>query len=676
VVRDQADELFQRGERLRFVLLGFGGDPRVACREVEAALRKFSVPEDPRWMSQLSIEFLDQARRERLRNEVNELLFLSIVVLDRDRRKDPELARQAIGICDAALRFVTPAGPWRTLRARYAALLDGKAPPSAPSALSGDETESSSSARGCFQWGLLCDLEGRTEATIAWLERATGRAPDDYWSQFYLAYYYARAHRPEQSQVHYEAAIALRTDSPWAWYNRALVERTGGDLDQALADLNRALALAEELEVDFVEARLYLGIVKAALGDTVGARAAYESVLAAAAGDPYLTRAARLNRAHLDLNSGAGERARAEYDRLLDEDPHDIQARYSRALLALRRGQAARAEADWTVLLQDDPGNTAEVLARRAESWLAIGQAPAAEADAADAFRRRPGQAHERLWIRTLLALGRFDALLWLKAPDELAVLPGGDRELRADLASAAEQLRARAGGGGGLAGTSLALLHRTRAVLLSALGDPAAEAEASRAIALGPESYEAYLVRARVRRRAGNLEGALGDVEAGLAREPGDPRLFELWGLLQTDTGHASAALIVLDRALLRGAPGSVHAARARALAALGRDEEAVREWSLARDDDPEDPRLCLGRARALMRLGSWARALADLDEAADWAGDHPALLVRITVAAAACLPARPDRFPQWLAQARRALAALGARARSESSESRQLAR
>jgi hypothetical protein len=165
-----------------------------------------------------------------------------------------------------------------------------------------------------------------------------------------------------------------------------------------------------------------------------------------------------------------------------------------------------------------------------------------------------------------------------------------------------------------------------------------------------------------------------LADVEAGLAREPGDPRLFELWGLLESGTGHPAAALIVLNRALLRGAPASVHAAKAQALMALGRDEEAVVEWSLAREDDPEDPRLCLGRARALTRLRRWARALADLDEAADWAGDHPALLVRITLTTAAYLPARPDRFPQWLAQVRRTFAALCAR--SDSSESRQVAR
>src|SRR5262249_29259094 len=148
-----------------------------------------------------------------------------------------------------------------------------RAPVTAPPA--DDET----SARGCFQWGLLCDLEGRQEDTIAWLQRATDRAPDDYWSQFYLGYYQARAHRPQQAQVHYEAAVALRKDSPWAWYNRALVERAGGDLDRAHADLNRSLALAAAQGIDFLEARLSLGVVKAALGDNAGARVAYDAVI-------------------------------------------------------------------------------------------------------------------------------------------------------------------------------------------------------------------------------------------------------------------------------------------------------------------------------------------------------------------------------------------------------------
>ena len=78
---------------------------------------------------------------------------------------------------------------------------------------------------------------------------------------------------------HYQAAVALRPDSPWARNNRALLYRERGDLDSALDDLNRALASPQG--ADFPEARLNLGIVKEALGDDAGARAAYESVIAA-----------------------------------------------------------------------------------------------------------------------------------------------------------------------------------------------------------------------------------------------------------------------------------------------------------------------------------------------------------------------------------------------------------
>ena len=131
-----------------------------------------------------------------------------------------------------------------------------------------------------------------------------------------------------------------------------------GDLDQALADLNRALALAARQGFDFLEARLNLGLVRAGLGDAAGARAAYESVIAAAAGEPYLARIGRLNRAQLDIEAGAVDRAWAEYDALLAEDPRDAparDARLGRALLALRLGQPAAAEADLTIVLQADP---------------------------------------------------------------------------------------------------------------------------------------------------------------------------------------------------------------------------------------------------------------------------------------------------------------------------------
>src|SRR4029077_11854323 len=97
-IRDTADRLFEVGERLRFSLLGFSGEPKVACRWVESALARFSVPDGRDWIRKPSIELLDQPRRSRLVNEVNELLFLWVFALDGDRNA----AGRAVRICDVA----------------------------------------------------------------------------------------------------------------------------------------------------------------------------------------------------------------------------------------------------------------------------------------------------------------------------------------------------------------------------------------------------------------------------------------------------------------------------------------------------------------------------------------------------------------------------------------------
>jgi serine/threonine protein kinase/Tfp pilus assembly protein PilF len=645
-ISDKAEELLKVGERLRFSLLGFNSETRDACGWVERALAAFSVPRDANWIQRPAIQLLDESKRDRLISEVNELLFLWVVALD----GDAGAAHRALQICDVALGFASPVGPWRAIWERCAARAAGEPPP----ARAATRTDSETSARGCFQWALLCDLEGKTEAVVAWLERATQLEPRDYWSHFYLGDYCGRIGQNGRAMEHYQAAVALRQDSPWARCNRALLYQARGDWDLALDDLNRALASRQG--ANLLEARLALGLVKQVKGDEVGARAAYDSVIAAGPGNPFAG-AARLNRAKLDIDAGAIDRARAEYDALLALDSRDVPARLSRALLALRYGPAEQSEADLTVLLQMAPERAHEILARRSMARLALGRLEGAEADAAGAYRRRPSPSHERLWARTLLALRRVDDLLWLNHPDDLTQLPGDGPSVRRDLREAVHRLDSMSGGN--RSGPRAGAIHRTRAVMLSALNDPSAEAEASRAVALAPESADAYLVRAEVHRRSGNRRAAMADIESALALVPGDPRLLALRGILRGETRNPDGALIDFDRAVLRGSPGSVRLPRARALMALGRDEAAVRDWSLALDDDPEDPEAYLGRATALIRLRRPDRALVDLEQASDWAADNPRLLPQISAAYAVCLWSRPDRFPRWLRLARRAWSA-----------------
>ena len=638
-VRDKADELFRRDEPLRFRLFGDLGDPKIA-REIKAALRLFDVPDNPRWARQPDLALLDEGRRTRLLDEINQMLFLWVVSLDGVRPEDPGRARQALAICDAAEGSTAPIGPWRALHERYRAPLDGK-----PSPRAVDLPARETSARACFQWGMLRHMEDRDDAAIAWLERAVQLKPDDYWSQFCLAFLHYRARHVQEALDHYNQAVVLRPEVPWARFNRALLHHERGDWEKELDDLDRALATARDVHSDYPQARLGLGLLLQYLGDVDGARKAYDAVIAS--GSP-LARAARFNRAKLDFDTGQIDHAQAELDALVAEAPIDPAPRLARALLALRLGAADRAESDLTYLLRNDPRGRPERLAHRAQARLALGRPAEAEEDAEASLRLEWTPGRERLWIRTLLALRRGRDLVVFDRPEDVALMPAGGPALRADLRAAAEQLR-------GIPGDVDPLAHRACAVLLSALDDPTAEIEASRAVALLPGSADAYLIRARVRRRRGDRHGALEDVDRGLDLEPNAPRLLELRGLLETELGYPKVGLIDLDRAIHHGAAGTVHAPRAATLMALGRLEPARDAWSRALAYDPEDPLAYLGRARVALRLRQVYHAIADLEQAADWAGDHPGLMARITLTYVACLPRIPGRLPRVLSLARR---------------------
>ncbi|HEX8202181.1 MAG TPA: tetratricopeptide repeat protein, partial [Isosphaeraceae bacterium] len=541
-IRDQADDLFKHAERLRFALLDEDSDLKAASHELQDLLKPFFVLKNPRWTDRPELTLLDNARRARLPVEVDELLFLWIVALEKAAAGDPGVAHRAVGVCDVALGFAQPTGPWRALRARCATAAGGPAVAAAPT-VAEDRPEAESSAHACFLWGVLRQRERDLDRAIAWLDRATRLEPDAFWPHFYLSYCHDLAGHADEALVHANAAVTLRPDSSWARFNRAQLLRARRDWDRAQEDLRRALDHETGTPgTTFLKAHIELGLVLQALGDFPGARAAYDTVLTAGAGSPELRRAARLNRASLDAQAGAEARARAGYLALRADDPDDPDAALGLALLALQRGDPARAEADLDRLVKARPGS-ARAWALRARTRLALGQADAAVADAARARELDPSPAHDRLWTRVLLASGRLDGLP-LDHPEDLAALPAAGPALAEDLRRAA----------GRLATATDAPARLTRAVLLSALGDPGAPAEASRAVERAPGSA-ARLVRARVLRRAGDRAGALADVQTGLDLDPNDPRLWELRGLLQVEQGRAEAALADLDRALRLGA-------------------------------------------------------------------------------------------------------------------------
>jgi len=658
-----ADALSVAADSLRFRLFGFGGDLEAASKELARVLDPFHVIESDDWRRRPDFALLDEARKRRLIREVNELLFLWAVALDREGKHVPALRRKVLEVCDLALGFAEPPGPWGALRDRAAARHDGQpgrrvvAPPDGDGA----------SPLACFQWGALLCLQDRKADAAEWFEKAVRYDEGNPLYHYYLAY----AHDDPGGNAaaalrHYDAAVALKPRSPWVRFTRARYYRLARnwglareDLRRALADF-RALPEADRDQEFQSQARLELGLVMQSLGDVAGARAEYAAVVDARPDAPYAF-AARLNRAKLDADAGEIDRARTEFDALLAARPDDETARLGRAMLALRVGDPTRAESDLSALLDADtgldPARRARALGLRAQARLNLGRPGAAADDADAALRIKPGPSLERLRTRIGLALGCVDGIS-LASPDDLAELPADGASLRADLLRLVDRTR-RDRASGAVTGDNALEARVALTVALSALGDPSAEAEADRAVTLAPSSARVYLTRARVRGRSGRLAAAIADADRAWKLDPDDPRIYELRGRLRVLSGDPTAGLADLDRAVALGDDGaSVRRERASALFALGDPLGATRDWGLAIAHDPDDPRSFLGRARAEIAVGNWDAALADLEQAAGWADGRPGLSLRIALSYARCVPRRPLHLPRLAALLRRAWA------------------
>jgi serine/threonine protein kinase/Tfp pilus assembly protein PilF len=689
--RRDAQAFLEAAGGLKFrLLLPQGDDAREAVLDLKKVLEPFYVLKARDWAvvdekMRRPLTLLEPEEREKVKSEVNELLFLWATAIDESLALASDAAdksapgtpanaiEKAIELCDWALCFAQPPEPWLALRAR---LIFRRAPGSADPASAGTGARAAlyheprspadeKSALACFQWGLLYFRNKSFGRASDWLQRAVTNNAGNYWYQFFLAMLKDRQELRDEALLHYGAAVALEPDSPWILFNRARLYRAKGWWDRAIHDMQgalRAFGARARAGVDLTprsevaRVHLELGYLYQMLGDFPRARAEYKDVIAL---DPknLVAPAARLDQANIDAESGAFGKALKEYGALLELDKEDFAARHNRALLELQLGQAAPALRDLSTLLA--PGakikNRDEILAARALAHLLLGHPEAAIADARDARRLRPSPPNERLVQRALLAARSLDGL-HLDRPEDIALLPLGGQRLLADLSAASAGLAE-------LARTNPEEAFRAsliRAVVLSALGEhDAAESAATRALALSPYSAEALLIRARIRSFRGDRRQAWEDVQRGLAVHEADPRLLELRGALRSQSGDQRGALEDYNEAINQGAPDRIHLQKAVALAKSPLTSDlalAVDEWSLALRADPELPEAYLGRAQAHIRLQHWNSALADLEQAASWAHSAPAVELKIVWAYLQCVKDRRDRLPRWLDLARRA--------------------
>ena len=289
------------------------------------------------------------------------------------------------------------------------------------------------------------------------------------------------------------------------------------------------------------------------MGDFARARRDYDHLIEEDGTDED-GRAARLNRANLDADSGEFERARKAYSDLLAEDLRDTEVRFSRAILELRLGRPALAEKDLSVLLvtrHPTPKKRGEYLAERRRRGAPAPRTRGGGDDGGHRRRRRaiqPFPAYRRLEQRAFLAARRYD-LLHLERPEDLALFPFvaaawmrgfGPRPSSCTIASPPAEDE-KACGRGLLSGDDLLRLGEPKGAL----------AAADRAVSLSRFDTEPRLVRARVRAFAGDRRGAAAEVQEVLANHPEEPDPLELRASLRLAGGDPRGAIEDYDSVL-----------------------------------------------------------------------------------------------------------------------------
>ena len=88
--------------------------------------------------------------------------------------------------------------------------------------------------------GLAQLKPGTARRAIEWLQQAAKLDWPNYWYQFYLAYLEDQAELFEEALGHYNVAVAIQPDSPWARFSQARLYRTKGMWSWALDGFREA----------------------------------------------------------------------------------------------------------------------------------------------------------------------------------------------------------------------------------------------------------------------------------------------------------------------------------------------------------------------------------------------------------------------------------------------------
>lgn len=373
-----------------------------------------------------------------------------------------------------------------------------------------------------------------------------------------------------QAAEHYDVAARLDGQEPRWPYQLAILKARRGEVDAALADLDRVIQLAP----DYAPARWRQGLWWLDRGDTARAQAAFQAAVKATPADP----AGHIGLALVHLSKREDAQAAAALEKVLAANPGD---RYALQLLgtAYRRlGRENEARFALTVGSRGQPA--------WADSW----------ADEAGQYRR--GFA-VMLKEATQLGLERkfAEAIALL---EQLAKLRPDDRALRVYLGG----MYAAAG----------------RVTEASAILDPVLAAE--------PTHFDATMHLATGHLLAGNLDQAAAHAARALALRPSNAAAAKLQGMVHWQQGRLrEAEALFTDAAAADPRDPMPHLWMGMILGQQMRYREARQSFEAALSKNPLLGDALIGVADTFAATGAFAQAQVAIQRAEQAEPDNPRL-------------------------------------------------
>jgi serine/threonine protein kinase/tetratricopeptide (TPR) repeat protein len=242
-------------------------------RQCRAALDRYHVIDNPRWQESADVRNLPAESRDRLREDVGELLFLCAgangsLLPGRGAATVEEKTRGALRLNDIATSCYdedrVPRAVWLQRGELLACLQQNEA---AEQALRKAGETPLRTARDRYLAARMQQKAGNYRKALALLEEATQLDPQDFSAWFVKGYCHDALKQHAEATACYSTCLALRPAFHWAWFNRGLAHLNQLHYQKAYADFDQAARLAP------TEAEIYLNRAMAREGLTEYARA-------------------------------------------------------------------------------------------------------------------------------------------------------------------------------------------------------------------------------------------------------------------------------------------------------------------------------------------------------------------------------------------------------------------